>query len=444
MGFVDNYRSYFAAARHNSASKARCYLAGLLMKAPRKNMERMEEYVAEYEYQAQQQFLSDSPWDSRALVQRVGREVDELLGGPESALLIDESAFEKKGNKSVGVARQWNGRRGKVDNCQVGVFAGLSDGRHCGLVDFRLYLPEGWADDPQRCEAAKIPAEQRRYRTKAELALEMVDAAVVNGLRFGWVDVDSGYGNLPWFLRGIEARGRRFVADVHRDQSLYLCDPRPYLPRRKSPVGRKFCTLRSRVEAVGIGDFFEALPRNAWQDVTIRPSTKGMLCVKAARRHVWLWDGEEKQARRWWAVCIHIPSTGETKWFLSNTAENSTLRSLVRQHAVRFWIERTFQDAKTSVGMADYQARGWIAWHHHMALVILALLFMLKERKLHSKKIELLSCQDIVELLNLYLPRADATEDAVLRNIERRHLKRRLSSEAANRKINGEPLPVMI
>ena len=107
---------------------------------------------------------------------------------------------------------------------------------------------------------------------------------------------------------------------------------------------------------------------------------------------------------------------------------------LVRQHAVRFWIERTFQDAKTSAGMADYQARGWPAWYHHMTLVMLALLFMLRERKLHSQNFELLSCQDIVELLNFYLPRADTTEKAVLRNMERRHQKRWQSIESAKRK----------
>ena len=118
MSFWDSYRGYFCVARHNVSDKARGYLAGLMMKAPRKNMERMEEYVECYDYQAQQQFLSDSPWDHRALIARVGEEVDALVGGAESALLIDESGFEKKGTKSVGVARQWNGRVGKVDNSQ--------------------------------------------------------------------------------------------------------------------------------------------------------------------------------------------------------------------------------------------------------------------------------------------------------------------------------------
>lgn len=433
MTFCGTYQEYFQVARHNSSGKARSYVAGLLMKAPRKNMERMEEYVEEYNYQAQQQFLSDSPWDHRALMERVARDVDDLFEGVETGFLIDESCIEKKGTKSVGVARQWNGRLGKVENSQVGVFAGLSDGKRSSLVDFRLYLPECWTQDLDRCAAAKIPSEHCRYRSKTELALEMVDRAVENKLRFGWIGVDSGYGSHPWFLNAIDDRALQFVADVRKNQKIYLSDPRPYLPRRKKAVGRKFKHLRSRVDSASIQPFFEGLEANHWRWIEVRKSSKGTLRVQAARQRVWLWDGRETNARQWWAVCIRIPSTGETKWFLSNAPESATLSAMVRKHAVRFWIERTFQDAKTSAGMADYQARGWNAWHHHMALVSLGLLFMLKERRLQAGQIELLSCQDIVELLNFYLPRADRTEEAVLRNMERRHRKRKLAIETANR-----------
>lgn len=433
MEFCDSYREFFCAARHNVSGKARCYLAGLLMKSPRKNMERMEEYVADYDYEGQQQFLSASPWACGPVLERIGRDVDAEVGGPEAALVIDESAFAKKGHKSVGVARQWNGRLGKVENSQVGVFAGLANGTRCGLVNVRLYLPKSWTEDPDRCRDAGIPSEERRYRTKPELALELVDAAVAQGLRFGWVRVDSGYGDNPEFLRAMEARGLVFLADVHRDQRLYPRDPQLYLPRREAPVGRKFQKLRSRIEAVEIGAFFQGLPRKAWHGLTVRSTTKGPLRIEALRRRVWLWDGKEEQAHAWWALCIRIPATGETKWVLSNASPKTTLRRLVSQHAVRFWIERTFQDAKTSVGMADYQVRGWLAWHHHMTLVLLAMLFLLRERKRHAQSFDLLSCQDIVELLNHYLPRADATEQAVMHSLQRRHRKRRLAIQSAQR-----------
>jgi SRSO17 transposase len=440
MKFCADFSGFFQAARHDLSSKARCYTAGLVMKAPRKNMERMEEYVENYDYQAQQQFLSDSPWDHRPLVAKVAQEVDALLGGSDSMLLIDESGFAKKGNKSAGVARQWNGRLGKVDNCQVGVFAALSDGQRAALVDLRLFLPESWTSDPQRCAQAKIPKTECQERTKPQLAWEMIQKAVEQGLRFGWVGLDSLYGHTPWLLRAIEDEGLLFAADVHRDQRVYLDDPGPYRPRRTAKVGRKFTSLRSRCESVAIADLFAEASPSQWTRVVVREGTKGMIAVRACRRPVWLWDGQEKKARPWWAVCFIDSATGERKYFVSNAGSKVNLKTLIQKRASRFWIERSFQDAKTSMGMADYQVRGWLAWHHHMALVMLAMLFVLRERALHERDVELLSYQDVVELLDAYLPRADRSKEAVIANMHRRHAKRRAAIESARRKYRpGHP-----
>ena len=433
MDFCEGFSGFFQAARHNVSAKARCYLCGLLMKAERKNMERMEEYVQDYDYQSLQQFVSDSPWDYEALFKRIGKDVDLLLGGNDSMLLIDESGFAKKGKKSVGVARQWNGRMGKVDNAQVGVFAALSDGKSGSLIDTRLYLPEEWTEDPERCEEAKIPEDKCEAKTKPQLAWEMIEAAQSNGLRFSWVGLDSLYGNAPELLRNIADAGLRFTADVHRDQSVYAEDPAPYLPERSSEVGRKPSRLRARSESERIDSFFDGLDSPGWQQVFVREGTKGRIEVKACRRRVWLWDGNENQARQWWAVCFIDSDTGERKFFLSNAPATVSLAKLVCKHSGRYWIERSFQDAKTSVGMADYQARGWLAWHHHMALVMLALLFLLKERRIHSNTLDLLSCQDIIALLDVYLPRTDRTKQAVIDSMNRRHTKRRAAIESARK-----------
>lgn len=157
---------------------------------------------------------------------------------------------------------------------------------------------------------------------------------------------------------------------------------------------------------------------------------------------MWLWDGIEKQARQWWAVCVIDENTGDWKCFLSNVGPEVSLETLVRRQAVRYWIERSFQDGKTSVGMADYQARCWVAWHHHMALVILAMLFLLRERTIHEKEIELLSCQDIVELLDVYLPRTDRTKREVIENMHQRHRKRRAAIESARRQSQNAQVPI--
>ena len=173
--------------------------------------------------------------------------------------------------------------------------------------------------------------------------------------------------------------------------------------------------------------------------MTIREGTKGAIAVTAVRKRVWLWDGEEKQPRCWWAVCFIDADNGQPTYFLSNASERTSLSLLLRKHAARYWIERAFQDAKTSTGMGDYQARGWLAWHHHMTLVILANLFMLQERRVNLKNIELLSCQDIVELLNFYLPRADTTEDQILNNLQRRHQQRQEDIDRARKKPKKPP-----
>lgn len=431
MDFVGDYSSYFDVARRNVADKARCYLAGLLMKAPRKNMERMEEYVEKYDYEAQQQFLSDSPWDHRSLMDRVATDAGKLLGGPECGLLIDESGFQKKGRMSVGVARQWIGRLGKQDNGQVGVFTALSDGVGSALIDGRLYLPEEWTEDAERCDKAKVPDAERVFRTKLELALESVRNAVDLGLEFGWVGFDAFYGSAPWLLREIDDMGLVFVGDVRLSQSVYEQDPRPCFRQRKDGRSTK---PRTDEAFVPIAESFSGDLSLGWEEIEIREGTKGKLRVSACRKRVWLWDGAEDRARCWWAVCTLDESSGDTKFLLSNASEDVTLRELVRRHAVRFWVERSFQDAKTSVGMADYQARGWKAWHHHMAMVMLAMLFLLYERRVHMVEVEMLSCQDLVELLNHFLPRRDLTLDAVLANIERRHRKRRDATESARRR----------
>ena len=176
VGFCARFARHFRLRTHDVSMQSGHYLCGL-MQARRKNMERMAEVVPESDDQALQHFLSNSPWDARAVLGQVASEADALLGGTrDSALLIDESGFTKKGRHSVGVARQWNGRLGKVDNCQVGVFAALSRGPAATLIDTRLYLPGSWVDNRDRCEAAGIPEAARRAQSKAQLALEMVRA----------------------------------------------------------------------------------------------------------------------------------------------------------------------------------------------------------------------------------------------------------------------------
>jgi len=396
----------------------------------------MEESVKGFNYQSQQQFLSDSPWDHQKLVGQVSLDVGKVLGSSEASLVIDESSFAKQGKKSVGVARQWNGRLGKVDNCQVGVFAVLTNGKHGAITDFRLYLPKEWTDDKERCLAAGIPEENIVLRKKSELALEMVKEAIARNLPFAWVSADGGYGKEPDFPRALEDLGCRFVIDVHKDQLIYLEDPKPCLPEKKkgSGKGRQTSRLQTSGGKIKIEDFFKKLPAAQWKDHTLCDSTRGKIKVEAASQRVWLWDGKEKQARCWRVVCMRYKKTGDIKYMICNAEEDITLKQILQKKCHRYWVERCFQDGKSSVGMADYQVRGWRAWHHHMSMVALAMLFVLQERKVYNSDVELLSYTDVIELLNVCIPRKDLTKEEVLENIERRHRKRKAAIESKRRK----------
>jgi SRSO17 transposase len=433
--FTERFSEHFQRWTRSVVPQAQQYLQGL-MQAHRKNMERMEEVVPDCDYQSLQHFVSVSEWDARAVLDQVAVEADRHLGGTDdSCLIIDESAFEKKGEMSVGVARQWSGRLGKVENCQVAVFAALSQGPLATLIDTRLYLPEEWIRDQERCLAAGIPEQEIVSKSKTGLALEMVAHAHQIDVRFSWVCVDGGYGKEPDFLRRLEDHGEVFVAEVHRDQRIYAEDPDPRIPEPKSSRGRKPARLQAQSASQRVDEWVKAQPAESWQQVTVRPGTKGELRVEALHARVWLWDGSEEKGHLWHVVATREVGSPETlKYTLSNAPAEISLERLVQMQRRRFWIERTFENGKSECGLADYQVRGWLAWHHHMALVMMAMLFMLEEKLVQKESYPLLSCSDIEVLLAHFLPRRDVTVAEVIRQMEARHRARRNAIESGYRR----------
>lgn len=401
---------------------------------PRKNMERMCEVVPESDHQAVQQFISDSRWDSQAVKDRVAQNADNLIGSSRDAcLLIDESGFAKKGKKSVGVSRQWLGRLGKVDNGQVGVFSALCNGSHAVPVDSRLYLPEEWINDPKRCLEAKVPLDKIVFKTKDQLALEMVDHAQDLGLRYGWVGADAGYGKGLGFCINLEKKNETFMVDIHSDQRIYKEKPAPCLPNAKGR-GKKPTRYQIGNKGVRVDKWVAAQPKKSWRKVTVRDSTKGKLTYEFLAVRVWLWVKDTQEVRRWHLVVRRNPDTPtDYKYSLSNAPKGAKLKRLAYMQSQRFWIERSFEDAKSECGMADYQMRGWVGWHHHMALVNMAMLFMLKERIENKEEYPLLSCGDIEKLLAKFLPRRDITTGEIIRQVKKSHDKRKAAMESAAR-----------
>ena len=429
--YFNKFSSFFETKQHH----ARHYFKGS-MQADKRNMERMEERIPEAREQGLQYFISDCTWDEGPLLKKIAADSDHFLGGrDDSALYLDETGFPKKGEKSVGVARQWCGQLGKVDNCQVGAFSSLGCETFVTPIGYKLYLPQVWTKDKTRCQEAKIPLEHCVYKSKHDLAMELIKDACDNNVRFNWIGADGFYGKNPAFLREIDQLGKTFVIDVHKDQHIYLADPAPSVVPAKSIKGRKPSRLQAQTESVRVDKWVASRPEEEWQRLQLRKTTKGYLLVDVLHAHVWVWDGEEKTAQKWRLIVRReVDSPHKIKYSLNNAPEEISIVRLAYMQAQRYWIERTFQDSKTHCGMGEYQMRGWYGWHHHMAMVLMAMLFLLHERLEHKESVNHLSCTDIVELLRLFLPRRDITEEEVLRQLQVRHAKRQASIDYAYKK----------
>lgn len=395
------------------------YMFGIFQ-SDRVNMLRMSE-VNSTDHQSMQHMLTEGCADWGGLGCQVAQEADALLGGDDAVLLFDESAIAKKGEASAGVARQWNGRLGKVDNCQVGVFAALCRDDLATLIDTRLYLPQSWAEDAARCKRAAIPPEAQTYHSKSQLALAMLKTARQRGVRFGYIGVDGGYGKEPAFLRSVDQLGCRFVADVHCHQTIYLNDPDPQVPawsgRGKPPARRK-----AQSPAVRVDHWVAEQPAEAWQRLTLRAGEKGPLTADYLHTQVWVWDGVEDQARCWHLlVRKEVGADKISHYCLSNAPLNTPWQQLAKVQAQRYFIEHSFREAKSECGLADYQVRRWDAWHHHMALVMLGTLFLVKQKKTGRQQWPMLSFNDLVTALAHLLPRRQLSADELADVINKRH-----------------------
>lgn len=432
--FHKRYSSLFQLCTRNVEEKANQYLKGLIQ-AKKKNMERMAEAVPHSDNQALQHFLTNSPWDDQLIIDKVTKDANQLIGGrDDSCLIIDETGCPKKGIKSVGVGRQWCGQLGKIENCQVGVFSVLGFKEHAVPIGNRLFLPKAWVNDEKRCLEAGVPQEHIEFHRKHDFALQLVIQARIQGVQFGWVGADSFYGEDPSFLRSLDQMHEIFMVDIHKDQHIYLEDPDPVVPKVKSKKGRKPTKLKAQTTSERVDKWAEQQPNNKWQRIHVRDTTKGKLLVDIMHKRVWLWNGEESKANCWHLIVQREVKANKIKYSLSNAPESTSLKRLAFMQAQRYWIERIFQDAKTQCGLGEYQARKWRSWHHHMAMVMMAMLFMLEQRILYKKQYPLLSCFDIVSILSFLLPHRAITAEEVFRQIELRHKRRRTAIESAYRK----------
>ena len=304
MSWCADYQKHFRMQRRDMGDHARHYLTGLLGRNVRKSIGRIGEELAESNYQGLQQFISDSPWDEQAVLRQVRGEAEALLGSHrDTALYLDETSFVKKGNASVGVQRQYCGRLGKIENCQVGVFACLGRGERTALVDFRLFLPASWANDPARCQKAKVPAAEQRHQNNAELALALVRTARTEDLSYQWVGGDEVYGNNRNLTDALDDAGESFLMDIAATHQLWDRDPAGAVPAAglRRPRSRRVATAEQAVKK-GAAQWAAAHFAAESREVLLRESTRGPLRAKLWVKAVWQWEPAEPAARRRWLV----------------------------------------------------------------------------------------------------------------------------------------------
>jgi SRSO17 transposase len=336
-----------------------------------------------------QRFVGEGAWDDGAILGKHAELVAESVGDESGVLIVDGSEFPKKGAHSVGVARQYCGVRGKIDNCQAGVFLAYVSERGATLLDRRLYLPQGWfeADARERRERCGVP-DEITFHTKPELAWEMIEAAKRSGtLPFSWVLCDEAFGDTPRFLGCLETAEIDYFADVSVSTGVWLERPRTQVP---APTGRGRPPSRTRLvpgapRPIRVDELAAQLPNSAWRKHRVKQGEKGPIDARFAFVRAVAVRGKLPGPDVWVVLRRSLSDPPELKVFLSNAPASTPRRELVRLSGMRWPIETCFQQAKGELGMDEYQTRSWRGWHHHMTLVILAHHFLLRLKVQHKK-----------------------------------------------------------
>ncbi len=377
-GVFQDFHAYFAPlfGRREARDHSRHYLQALLAQSEeRRNAENLSETVPA-SARVMQRFLAESPWDDDAVIGRLQEYLSPRLGHPEAVWVLDGSDFPKQGRKSAGVARQYCGRLGKVASCQAGMFLAYVSPLGRALVDKRLYLPESWTSDKDRCEAAGVPEERQGYRSKTQLALKMVERALERGhLRAGWVVGDDAFGMSQSFREGLAALGMRYVLDVPGGTTVWPLEPAwtspehqgTGRPRKPRLVGGQRRTMEERSDE---------LPEEAWREITVAEGSQGPRSYLFSAQRVRP-TSRRKPGEIHWAIYRRNLDGSEPRYYLSNAPEATPLETLAYVGGSRWRIETEFETEKSDVGLDEYETRTWAGWHHHIALCLLGGAFLL-------------------------------------------------------------------
>jgi SRSO17 transposase len=444
--YFETFRSVFG--RCELQTHAQTYLRGLLSCMRRKTCESIAlgfaetndgAPCAEKEVIAMQSFITQGKWEAGEAMQKVQAVfAEELVPSCQKWSIglvgvLDESGFEKSGTESVGVARQYCGRLGKVDNCQVGVYlVGVTPDGTCPL-DQQLFLPESWIKDKARRRKTQVPKEIT-YQSKPKIAAEMIRRTHKAGhVKLDWITGDSLYGASGPLRTALEATGQRYVLAVRSNLTVWFADPGERTTVTLGSKRRKKQGQWRHPHCCSVEELAETLPSDAWQALQVREGSKGPLVYEFAAIRIWM-PKERQSAQPGWAVFRRSPDRPkEVDYYFSNASEETTLEEFALVTSTRWRVEEYFEDAKTHLGMADYETRSWTSWHHHMALVALAHFIVTLTRRDVKDDIPDFTLNMAVRVLQSTFARDRCTEDDAFATIEY-YLRRNDAAHQSHRK----------
>jgi len=381
-GFEDRLEQFvepFASClvRTEQREHAMTIVSGLVSDLDRKNTESIA-YRHDQDRKDLQHFVGESNWDHEPLVMELARQVGDQLGCDDGVLVFDPSGFPKKGTESVGVQRQWCGRLGKVENCQVGVCMGYVSATEHALVNMRLYLPRSWATDRVRRKKCRVP-KGMRYKTRHQLSLDMLDQQG-HLLPHAWVAGDDEMGRSSAFRRKLRDRSETYLLAVPSNTLIrdLAAEPPEYSGRGAKP----------KTPFVRVDKWREALPKNAWKKIDVRDGEKGPLEVSIAKCPVAAKTDRRRVGPQETLVVIRLrDEQGKLKhdYYLSNASVETARKEFARVAKAEHRIEECIQRGKSEAGMADYEVRSWPGWVHHQTLSMMAAWFLVTETRRGEK-----------------------------------------------------------
>ena len=444
MHMVDRLSDFVGPYQHALETEAgqrnvHLYLQGLLSHLPGKNAEDIATFV-DVERQVMQAFIGTAPWDHRPLITVLVEQVADRLGEPDGIIAFDPSSFPKRGTHSVGVKRQWCGHRGKVDNCQVGVFMDYVSEHDHALLDFRLSLPQEWARDERRRQACHVPPDVQ-YQTRQEQCLEMLDAWG-DQVPHGWVTGDDELGRHPWFRHELRKRGERYVLGVPCITTMRDLEAPP-----PAYQGRG---CRPKAPWQSVTDWRQSLDPTAWRRFTVRDGEKGPVAIEMVTRRVQTRMERKRTGPQEWLVITRRPLTDEHTleprasrdatdqdaryryhYYLTPTDgcgvvfKEPSLGELARVIKAGACIEASFKRGKGEVGMDEYQVRTWQGWHHHMTLALISVWFLISETHRGQQSTPALTLPQVRYGLSMLLLEVYCTPgvDYICRQVQRQLLR---------------------